>query len=809
MVLSFIINIVLEYIIACLTDVEDASYLGLLGAFFVYHCGAWIMKRSFQSISLLYWNCCDEFRVEFVNIWRGLRLILCLAFSFIYSVSSNIMVTDTFFWQLLLRWMVIQGILWILLFIIFVVCSNIWVIYRLYLRKYNFRLLKKAAYWKQLFIRSIDNSSNTKKEANVDNNDNSDKPKNSISDGIGSALSTNAIVVPSLLINTNESENISENIEHNDKIEIETGNNNDDDRKDARNTSITELESMRHGLKSDQHIIKSIANFYFKEIKFTDLLFVIVELDTTRTKWAKYLYIFCVWVGIIVTLSVTINGQQKLAKFAGAAMIMYYVIVVLRRGKYNCLYHLWKCMSHKKLFMCKQLSLYCDDIEYSDELKKTDTNNINHHKNDHQVHLLNPMLDTVKDMHSLIYTYKVTPTNENLQQASNSESNLFVETISFRYLEYWSIVETSESKDYFGCGIWWKLGKELCGICCLLIIILVFLILGIQLSSSTTENHDYWGEEEIKSQTPYPVCELEVPGGNFNPIDVVYLTTVVYYSTFEEIETQLALWFLTEDDLLHNRTLQDIGWDINNMYINDEDPTYFHIRNTILGVDLIDIRGTYDENDFLQDISLYTGIATLQMFSWIFPLTTVLPTGFIRDFIFYASIPEGLIDSQLRERFDTPVYDYINNPYNPIHSRLSKRKDWNNTILIIGHSLGGGIGEIVSSRFSYNGYTNIYSVGLSSPGVVWSSRKFGFDSPSIDRSCVSILPQRDPVSMVDKHGGLTQYIQCNAKNQVQCHSSIRSFCEIYIECNYARNVTFAECVCGDQNNKPTDWDKCW
>eukprot|EP01083_Nonionella_stella_P097970 275420_1 len=204
---------------------------------------------------------------------------------------------------------------------------------------------------------------------------------------------------------------------------------------------------------------------------------------------------------------------------------------------------------------------------------------------------------------------------------------------------------------------------------------------------------------------------------------------------------------------------------------------------------------TYDMNDVLEDISLI-------------PLTTVLPVGFIRDFIQYASIPEGMIDPKSRERYDEPIYEYV---AHNLSASLSRATEPNQTIFVMGHSLGGGVAEIVAAKLSDEGYTNVYSFGLSSPGTLWSSSKFGFSVEALDKSSISVLPRRDPVSMVDKHGGVSQVIECDADEIMFCHMATRSFCEIYQECGneLVRNMTFTQCVCGNTTQKAQDWVDCW
>lgn len=119
--------------------------------------------------------------------------------------------------------------------------------------------------------------------------------------------------------------------------------------------------------------------------------------------------------------------------------------------------------------------------------------------------------------------------------------------------------------------------------------------------------------------------------------------------------------------------------------------------------------------------------------------------------------------------------------------------------------------EIVAAKFADQGYTNVYSFGLSSPGTLWSSSKFGFSVEALDKSSVSVLPRRDPVSSVDRHGGVAQTIECYAEQMIYCHLSTRSFCEVYQECGLqlVRNYSFVHCVCGNATTEAKDWSECW
>ena len=127
--------------------------------------------------------------------------------------------------------------------------------------------------------------------------------------------------------------------------------------------------------------------------------------------------------------------------------------------------------------------------------------------------------------------------------------------------------------------------------------------------------------------------------------------------------------------------------------------------------------------------------------------------------------------------------------------------------------MGAGVSEIVASRLHVDGYgRQVMGFGLSPPGTLWSSKKFGYDFNDLDVSVLTVQPRRDPVPQIDKQGGMVQYIDCDAYKRWNCHSSIRAMCEIYHSCgagdqvigNNPKNIDFVECLCIDS----TDWNNC-
>ena len=71
---------------------------------------------------------------------------------------------------------------------------------------------------------------------------------------------------------------------------------------------------------------------------------------------------------------------------------------------------------------------------------------------------------------------------------------------------------------------------------------------------------------------------------------------------------------------------------------------------------------------------------------------------------------------------------------------------------------------------------------------------------------MSVLPRRDIVSLVDKHGGNIQSIACTQSSVIDCHFISGALCELATNCGLSKaaNRTFIDCICTSANNEPQD-----
>ena len=286
-----------------------------------------------------------------------------------------------------------------------------------------------------------------------------------------------------------------------------------------------------------------------------------------------------------------------------------------------------------------------------------------------------------------------------------------------------------------------------------------------------------------------------------NVIDLVYLSIAAHQDSDDLVDDELKVWFGEHYGIEQN------GW-IFHSHFTDGSPQFYHIYNLKYDIDVIGIRGNPDPGELLLDIGQWSEVSVLQIFSWVIPLDSMLPKAWMRQYVRFISIFENVAAPYIRDSFDKPIYEYIkeNILENPHHLQLRTE---DRLLFIIGHSLGGAAAQIVGAQLYDDGYgnsSNILSFGLSTPGSIYSSGKFGFTVESLDKSSISVLARKDVVTTIDKHGGFVQNIECTAENNEDCHGSVTSFCELYDECSndLIRNMTFVQCVCVDKG----EWNDC-
>ena len=114
----------------------------------------------------------------------------------------------------------------------------------------------------------------------------------------------------------------------------------------------------------------------------------------------------------------------------------------------------------------------------------------------------------------------------------------------------------------------------------------------------------------------------------------------------------------------------------------------------------------------------------------------------------------------------------------------------NDTIVLTGHSLGGGLASFMTQQFG------LPSISISGPGTVLTGPKLGISEGSpVYGGHVVIVPDFDIVPRVDLHVGTVQNINClGSVSAADCHSCTRSCCELIRSCGDPFGRTLQPCA---------------
>ena len=135
---------------------------------------------------------------------------------------------------------------------------------------------------------------------------------------------------------------------------------------------------------------------------------------------------------------------------------------------------------------------------------------------------------------------------------------------------------------------------------------------------------------------------------------------------------------------------------------------------------------------------------------------------------------------ELSDRGDDSHY------FSQIENYIKSIKPNRSAILVTGHSLGGGLANIVGAHL------RLRSVGISAPGIMFAGGKLGLSTSQIRAWNSNVQPTKDIVPKIDMQGGLNQHIDCHL-SVGQCHSSAVTLCRLIESCGQANNKTLSCC----------------
>ena len=220
------------------------------------------------------------------------------------------------------------------------------------------------------------------------------------------------------------------------------------------------------------------------------------------------------------------------------------------------------------------------------------------------------------------------------------------------------------------------------------------------------------------------------------------------------------------DDLI--KTLEEKKKDVEEVEEGSVKMIQYNVKAEKVELTILSIKGTSYKKDIFLDIQLYFPSILLSILST-FSLSQkdTLSNKFIE---YSLSIPYRIFFQFL---IIDKYMDLLIKAYN------KNRQYFYQNIIIVGHSLGGGLSKILGR------FLKIQAISLSGPGMnafnsLWEYRG---DSEYFGISNIDLVPDMDLVPRVEVSGGTIYRIICTA-GVFGCHDKERSFCEVLIMCRH-------------------------
>jgi len=188
------------------------------------------------------------------------------------------------------------------------------------------------------------------------------------------------------------------------------------------------------------------------------------------------------------------------------------------------------------------------------------------------------------------------------------------------------------------------------------------------------------------------------------------------------------------------------------------------------GTHVFAIKGTSTTDDAFADTSLFASVQVMQWLNNALPTLSVVPLHVTQTLL-------AGIDAPLSPNEDNLQLEQLDD----LHQRIQNAIQSDEYVVITGHSLGGGIAQVLASRLE------VPAVVFSAPGIVYSAARFDISLETAERDIVVVMPDGDLVPRVDRQAGQVQRIACRTKDGSQgspasCHSLQRTTCELLRVC---------------------------
>ena len=212
--------------------------------------------------------------------------------------------------------------------------------------------------------------------------------------------------------------------------------------------------------------------------------------------------------------------------------------------------------------------------------------------------------------------------------------------------------------------------------------------------------------------------------------------------------------------------------DINNVKMIQYDVTKYKIEDGIKTVSrkitILAIKGTTNKKDIFLDAQLYLPSLLLNWLTF-FSIFAQNKETYSFGFLEYSlGLPYRLFSQYLI------IDGYLQEL---IKAYKKHSKDFNPNIIIVGHSLGGGLAKLLGR------FLGKQAISLSGPGVNAFHSLWDYEGSSDDFeiSAIDLVPDMDLIPRVEVSGGTIYRIVCK-EGMFKCHDKELSLCEVLVMC---------------------------
>eukprot|EP00736_Rhodelphis_marinus_P000972 Rmarinus@m.15552 len=306
-------------------------------------------------------------------------------------------------------------------------------------------------------------------------------------------------------------------------------------------------------------------------------------------------------------------------------------------------------------------------------------------------------------------------------------------------------------------------------------LILVLFVLGFPetVNDSTLEvtpgdATQYWSSTHATDYTQHPVCDYVVEG--YTATDYALFSKLAYHREADVVQEAVDGWFGADNvTLVHT---SDYGGSLT--------PKFHDFVHNATGVRVITVRGSVTADDFFHDFDLWFESCMIMLLRAVYPFAEAL------DF-FYPKLIEVMSFIELRikdqDNEGIPVYYYVDYVREYVQAILDA--DPNASVVITGHSLGGGVASIVGADL------HIPAVVFCAPGIYLSRDKFGLDKDDVNDYTTNVWHGSDLVPAADLHGRNLFHLECN-DFIFSCHFMLGVVCDMRELCDYKSDVVLID-----------------